>query len=98
MIRRALTWDERLTLVEWYLDRTDIRAYRQSGDRAARDRVIVLLAGTGENKENIAASLGVSTGTVTKVLNRLQREHGVTAEIPSVKSRCQNSDCQNMAP
>ena len=81
MIRRNLTWDERLDLVEWYLDRIDLRTYKQSGDRAARDRIIAYLAGNGQPKEAIAQSFGISIGTVTKVLNRLQREHGVQVAV-----------------
>ena len=91
MIRRALTWDERLTLVEWYLDRIDLRTFKQSGDRAARDKIIAYLAGNGQPKEAIAQSFNISLGTVTKVLNRLQREHGVAAENQAAKSRCQSS-------
>ena len=77
MIRRALTWDERLTLVEWYLDRIDLRTFKQSGDRSARDRVIAYLAGNGESRESIAASFGLTTAGVSRVVNRLRREHGV---------------------
>ena len=91
MIRRALSWDERLTLVEWYLDRTDIRTFKQSGDRAARDRVIAYLAGNGQPKEAIAQSFNISVGTVTRVLNRLQKENGLAAEKSAAKSRCQKS-------
>ena len=77
MIRRALSWDERLTLVEWYLDWIDIRTFKQSGDRAARDKMIVFLLGEGQSKEIVAQSFGISLGTVTKTLNRMRREHGV---------------------
>ena len=94
-LRRALTWDERLTLACWYLDRCGIREYsEQNIDRAARDKMIVYLFGEKQSKESIAASFGISIGTVTKVLNRLRREHGVAAEIQAVKSRCRNSGCQ----
>ena len=87
MIRRALTWDERLDLVEWYLDRVDLRTYKQSGDRAARDRVIAYLAGNGESRESIAQSFGLTTAGVSRIVSRLRREHGVTAEIQAAKSR-----------
>ena len=91
MIRRALTWDERLMLVEWYLDRIGLRTFKQSGDRAARDRVIAYLAGNGQPKEAIAQSFNISVGTVTRVLNRLQKENGLAAEKSAAKSRCQKS-------
>ena len=85
MIRRNLTWDERLTLVEWYLDRTDIRTFKQSGDRAARDKMIVFLLGAGQSKESVAASFNISVGTVTRVLNRLQKENGLAAGKSAAK-------------
>ena len=94
MIRRALTWDERLDLVEWYLDRVDLRPYKHSGDRAARDRIIAYLAGNGQPKEAIAQSFNISLGTVTRVLNRLQKENGLAAEKSAAKSGCRNSGRQ----
>ena len=95
LIRRALTWDERLTLAEWYLDRCGIREYsEQNLDRAARDRVIAYLAGNGESRESIAQSFGLTVGGVTRIVSRLKREHGVAAEIQAAKSRCRNSGCQ----
>ena len=93
-MRRALTWDERLTLVEWYLDRIDLRPFKQSGDRAARDRVIAYLAGNGESRESIAASFGLTVGGVTRIVNRLKKETGVAAEKSAAKSRRQNPGCQ----
>ena len=81
MIRRNLTWDERLTLVEWYLDRIDLRTFKQSGDRAARDRVIAYLAGNGESRESIAASFGLTVSGVSRIVNRLRREHGVQVAV-----------------
>ena len=87
MIRRALSWDERLTLVEWYLDWIDIRTFKQSGDRAARDRVIAYLAGNGQPKEAIAQSFNISLGTVTRVLNRLQKENGLAAEKSAARAK-----------
>ena len=88
LIRRALTWDERLTLTEWYLDRCGIREYsEQNLDRAARDRTIVYLLGAGQTEESIAQSFGLTVGGVTRIVNRLKKETGVTAEIQAAKSR-----------
>ena len=80
MIRRNLTWDERLTLVEWYLNRIDLRTCGKVGDTATRNKMIVFLLGTGQSKESVAASFNISVGTVTRVLNRLQKENGLAAE------------------
>ena len=93
-MRRALTWDERLTVVQWYLDRIDLRPYEQTGDTAARDRTIVYLLGAGESKESVAASFGLTTAGLSRIINKLRRKHGVAAEIQAAKSRCQNSGCQ----
>ena len=80
-MRRALTWDERLTVVQWYLDRIDLRPYEQTGDTAARDRTIIYLLGAGESKEAIAASFGLTTAGASRIINRLQREHGVQVAV-----------------
>ena len=95
-MRRALTWDERLTVVQWYLDRIDLRPYEQTGDTAARDRTIIYLLGAGESKEAIAASFGLTVGGVTRIINRIKREHGVkvAAEKSATKSGSRNSDRQ----
>ena len=93
-MRRALTWDERLTVVQWYLDRIDLRPYEQAGDTAARDRTIIYLLGAGESKESIAASFGLTVGGVTRIVNRLKKETGVAAEKSAAKSRRQNPGCQ----
>ena len=95
MIRRALSWDERLTLACWYLDRCGICEYSdQNIDRAARDKIIAYLAGNGQPKEAIAQSFNISLGTVTRVLNRLQKENGLAAEKSAAKSGCRNSGRQ----
>ena len=77
MIRRNLTWDERLTLTEWYLNRIDLRTCGKVGDTATRNRIIIFLLGAGESRESIAASFGLTTAGVSRIINRLQREHGV---------------------
>ena len=43
LIRRALTWGERLTLTGWYLNRIDLRTCGKVGDTATRDRIIIFL-------------------------------------------------------
>ena len=85
LIRRALSWDERLTLACWYLDRYGIREYEKTGDTSARDKTIVFLTGEGQSKESIAASFGLSVGGVTRVVNRLKKENGLAAGKSAAK-------------
>ena len=94
LIRRSLTWDERLVVVQWYLSRCGIREYEQTGDTSARDKAIIFLLGEGQTKESIAAAFGLTTAGVSRVVNRLKREHGVDAENQAAKSRGRNSGRQ----
>lgn len=94
-MRRALTWDERLTVVQWYLDRCGMREYsEQNLDRASRDKMIVFLLGEGQSKESVAASFGLTVGGVTRIINRIKKETGAAAEKSAAKSRRQNPGCQ----
>jgi len=81
-------------VVQWYLDRIDLRPYEQTGDTAARDKAIIFLLGSGQPKEAIAASFGLTTAGVSRIINKLRRKHGVAAEKSAAKSRCRNSGCQ----
>ena len=49
--------------------------------------MIVFLLGTGQSKESVAASFNISVGTVTKVLNRLQKENGLAAEKSAARAK-----------
>lgn len=94
-LRRALTWDERLLVAEWCLDRYGIRSFdARNVDIKTRNRVIVRLLGMGMSREDVAASFRLTVGGVTRIVNRLKKGTGVTAEIQAAKSRCRNSVCQ----
>ena len=85
MIRRNLTWDERLTLAEWYLDRCGIREYEKTGDTSARDKAIVFLFGEKQSKESIAQSFGLTTAGVSRIINKLKKENGLAAGKSAAK-------------
>ena len=86
-MRRALTWDERLLVAEWYLDRCGIREFDERDvDIKTRNRVIVRLLGMGMSREDVAASFGLTTAGVSRIINRLKREHGVDAENQAAKN------------
>ena len=78
MIRRNLTRDERPLVAEWCLDRYGIRSFdARNVDIKTRNRVIVHLLALGMSREDVAASFGLTTAGVSRIINRLQREHGV---------------------
>ena len=80
MIRRALSWDERLLVAEWCLDRYGIRSFdARNVDIKTRNRVIVRLLGMGMSREDVAASFGLTVSGVSRIINRLKKETGVTA-------------------
>ena len=95
MIRRALTWDERLLVAEWYLDRCGVREIDERDfDTETRNRVIVHLLALGMSREDVAASFGLTTAGVSRIINKLRRKHGVATEKSATKSGCRNSGCQ----
>ena len=95
-MRRALTWDERLLVAEWYLDRCGIREFDERDvDIKTRNRVIVRLLGMGMSREDVAASFGLTTAGVSRIVNRLQKENGLGAEKAAAESRRRNSGCQS---
>ena len=94
-MRRALTWDERLLVAEWCLDRYGIRSFdARNVDIGTRNRVIVRLLGMGMSREDVAASFGLTVSGVSRIVNRLKKENGLGAEKAAAESRRRNSGCQ----
>ena len=86
-MRRALTWDERLLVAGWCLDRYGIRSFdARNVDIKTRNRVIVHLLALGMSREDVAASFGLTTAGLSRIINRLRREHGVDAENQAAKN------------
>ena len=86
MIRRALTWDERLLVAEWYLDRCGVREIDERDfDTETRNRVIVHLLALGMSREDVAASFGLTTAGASRIINKLKKENGLAAGKSAAK-------------
>ena len=86
-MRRELTASERLLIAEWYLDRIGVREYDgKNVDTETRNRVVIHLLASGVSKEEVARSFHLTTAGLSRIVNRIKREHGVAAEKSASKS------------